>query len=185
WRRPAEPIRPRRPMTSWQGGEAEAYLSISLAKGIGLARMRALLLAFETPSAVLAAPAERLAKMLDGETARAVAEADREAGRRALAALAELGGRLVMEGDAEFPAVLCEIPDPPTHLFLLGNPELLRRPAVAIVGSRDHSEYGAEVCRALARAAALAGVVVVSGMARGLDGVAHAGALEADGATIG
>src|SRR5690606_32088757 len=58
-------------------------------------------------------------------------------------------------------------------------------PAVAIVGSRDHTAYGADVCRMIARAAAGCGVTVVSGMARGLDAVAHRSALEAGGATIG
>jgi DNA processing protein len=61
----------------------------------------------------------------------------------------------------------------------------LQRPAVEIVGSRDHSAYGAEVARALAWGAASAGLVVVSGMARGLDAVAHTAALDAGGATVG
>jgi DNA processing protein len=58
-------------------------------------------------------------------------------------------------------------------------------PAVAIVGSRDHSPYGAEVCRTLATAAARHGIVVISGMARGLDAVGHVAALDAGGGTIG
>src|ERR1043166_9226262 len=109
----------------------------------------------------------------------------RRPGRGAMARLAERGGQLLLPGDAAFPAALRDIPDPPLHLFALGDVALLSRPAVAIVGSRDHSLYGAEVCRAVARAAAEAGLAVVSGMARGLDAVAHAGALEGKGATIG
>jgi DNA processing protein len=70
-------------------------------------------------------------------------------------------------------------------IFLLGNCGLLDCPAVAIVGSRDHSPYGAEVCRTLATAAARRGIVVISGMARGLDAVGHVAALDAGGGTIG
>ena len=67
----------------------------------------------------------------------------------------------------------------------LGNLALLERPALAVVGSRDHTAYGETVARRSRRTAARAGIVVVSGMARGLDAVAHAAALDAGGATIG
>jgi DNA processing protein len=70
-------------------------------------------------------------------------------------------------------------------LFALGRLELLAPPAVAIVGSRDHSPYGAECCRLIASQAARAGIAVVSGMARGLDAVAHHAVLDAGGGTIG
>ncbi len=74
---------------------------------------------------------------------------------------------------------------PANLLFAAGDLSLLQRPAVAIVGSRDHSLYGEETCRAVAAAAAGAGIAVVSGMARGLDAVAHTAALDAQGSTIG
>ena len=99
--------------------------------------------------------------------------------------LEALEGYCLLPSDAEFPALLREIPDPPALLFAQGNLALLQRPAVAIVGSRDHSAYGRCVCRTLGAAAAAAGVVVVSGMARGLDAVAHEAALDAGGDTIG
>jgi DNA processing protein len=104
---------------------------------------------------------------------------------RALAAAERSGSDLLIPEDDRYPAMLRTIPDPPPVLFGKGNLDLLARPAVAIVGSRDHSHYGEEVCRALSRAAAGAGLVVVSGMARGLDAVAHLAALEAGGGTIG
>jgi DNA processing protein len=84
-----------------------------------------------------------------------------------------------------FPALLQHIPDSPPLLFAQGDMTLLDRPAAAIVGSRDHSIYGEEVARRVAWETAAAGVVVVSGMARGLDAVAHRAALDAGGATIG
>jgi DNA processing protein len=174
-------------MPEWEAAEREAYLTLALVPGIGSARFRELLQRFETPSGVLAASLAALRSVpgIFEPVARAVRAAERSAGPRALAAVAAEGGVLLLPGEPGFPAALLEIPEPPTHLFLKGDTALLERPAVAIVGSRQHSEYGGEVCRALAQAAAEAGLVVVSGMARGLDAVAHAGALAVGGGTIG
>ena len=91
----------------------------------------------------------------------------------------------VARGAAEYPPLLAELHDPPTRLYLRGGPvEILSRPAVAVVGARTCSAYGAQVARDLARALAAAGAVVVSGMARGIDGEAHRGALAAGGPTV-
>jgi DNA processing protein len=88
--------------------------------------------------------------------------------------------------DPAFPALLAAIHDPPARLFLRGAslPPLLDRPAVAIVGARSCSSYGRSVARSLARDLAAAGLVVVSGMARGIDGEAHRGALDGGGSTV-
>jgi DNA processing protein len=85
-----------------------------------------------------------------------------------------------------FPPLLAAIHDPPAGLFLRGPApvELLRRPAVAVVGARACSPYGAQAARSCARELAGAGLVVLSGLARGVDGEAHRGALEADGVTV-
>jgi DNA processing protein len=93
--------------------------------------------------------------------------------------------RRVRRNDPEFPPLLAAIHDPPRELFVRGEAEdeLLVRPAVAIVGARSCSSYGRSVARSLAREVASAGVVVVSGMARGIDGEAHRGALDAGGLT--
>ena len=85
---------------------------------------------------------------------------------------------------ALYPPLLAQLHDPPTQLFVRGDPEVLPRSAVAVVGARSCSPYGAQVARDLARELASAGVVVVSGLARGIDGEAHRGALEAGGATV-
>jgi DNA processing protein len=89
--------------------------------------------------------------------------------------------RRLRRRDAAFPGLLGAIHDPPPALFLRGSaPEgLLERPAVAVVGARSCSAYGRSVARTLGRELAAAGLVVVSGMARGIDGEAHRGALEA------
>jgi DNA processing protein len=86
----------------------------------------------------------------------------------------------------QLPPLLRAIHDPPNRLYLrgLGEPGLLARPAVAVVGARACSPYGAQVARMLGRDLAAAGVVVVSGLARGVDGEAHRGALETDGHTV-
>jgi DNA processing protein len=86
----------------------------------------------------------------------------------------------------ELPPLLRAIHDPPARLHLrgCGDAVLLAGPAVAIVGARACSSYGAHVARMLGRELAAAGVVVVSGMARGIDGEAHRGALETNGHTV-
>jgi DNA processing protein len=89
-------------------------------------------------------------------------------------------------GDTLFPARLRAIFDPPPALYLRGSsePALLARRAVAVVGARSCSAYGAQVARMLGRELAAAGLVVVSGLARGVDGEAHRGALDAGGPTV-
>jgi len=91
----------------------------------------------------------------------------------------------VSRGRPGYPQLLAELHDPPARLHLRGGPaEILARPSVAIVGARSCSAYGAQVARELARELAAAGVVVVSGLARGVDGEAHRGALAAGGLTV-
>jgi DNA processing protein len=96
------------------------------------------------------------------------------------------GLRFVGRSDPAFPALLRAIHDPPIGLFVRGvaELELLSRPAVAVVGARACSAYGSHVARRLGRELAAAGLVVVSGLARGIDGAAHRGALEATGPTV-
>jgi DNA processing protein len=94
--------------------------------------------------------------------------------------------RRLRRGARGYPALLAEIHDPPGVLWLRGeaDPALLSLPAVAIVGARACSSYGRAVARSLARDVAAAGVVVVSGLARGVDAEAHRGALDAGRATV-
>ncbi len=100
--------------------------------------------------------------------------------------LAACGLRFVARSATGFPPLLRAIHDPPAGLFVRGTAEveLLLRPSVAVVGARACSGYGASVSRSLGRELARAGVVVVSGMARGIDAEAHRGALEAGAATV-
>lgn len=102
------------------------------------------------------------------------------------AELTARGHRFVGRSEDVFPRLLRELHDPPPGLFLRGTAEagLLCEAAVAIVGARSCSSYGRQVARQLGRELAAAGLVVVSGMARGVDAEAHRGALEAGGATV-
>jgi len=96
--------------------------------------------------------------------------------------LKTLGWHFLAAGDASFPAALLALSDPPLGLFMRG--ALPAGPAVALVGARHASAYGREVAEHFGRELAAAGVVVVSGMARGVDAAAHRGALAAGGPTV-
>jgi DNA processing protein len=102
------------------------------------------------------------------------------------AALAEQGLRFIGRSEPSYPKLLRELHDPPPGLFLRGSAEVgtLGQPGVAVVGARACSAYGAQVARLLGRELASAGLVVVSGLARGVDGEAHRGVLEAGGTTV-
>lgn len=100
--------------------------------------------------------------------------------------LSALGFRFLARSQPEFPPLLRAIHDPPPGLFVRGEAEspLLARAAVAIVGARACSAYGRQIARSLGRDLAAAGLVVVSGLARGVDAESHRGALEAGGLTV-
>lgn len=114
---------------------------------------------------------------------RPVAAAGRREAEAELAAVARLGGRMLCWGEPLYPASLAAIEDAPPVLTVLGPaerlPRLLLGPAVAVVGARNASANGRRLARELAAGLAEAGVVVASGMARGIDAAAHLGALEA------
>jgi DNA processing protein len=167
--------------------ERVAYLTLTQVPGMGSARLKVLLTAFPTALGAHSAPFPFLCTVpgFSRALATALKATPLETGRTMIENAAKLGAKVLVPDDAEYPALLRHIPDPPPVLFALGDHTLLFRPAAAIVGSRDHSGYGAEVCRAISAAAASAGVVVVSGMARGLDAIAQTAALDSGGTTIG
>ncbi len=107
----------------------------------------------------------------------------RDDARRVMADGEACGARLLLLGDADYPAVLLELFDPPPFLFVLGDLSLLTRPTVAIVGTRRATAYGERVTDMMASALAAAGACVISGMARGIDAAAHRATLSAKGAT--
>ena len=171
----------------WSRDEVAAYLALAQVPGIGAARLHTLVAAFETAAAAVHAPHGAIAALpgFSRAAATAVRASSLRAGREILEQLDSLGAGLLLPGDPAFPPLLREIPDAPALLYCWGDVALLGRPAVGIVGSRDHTPYGAEAARQLAAGVASAGVVVVSGMARGIDAIAHTAALDAGGSSVG
>lgn len=162
--------------------ERVATLTLAGVQGIGSQRLRTLISTFGSAQAALDAPQSRLASLFGfgRAAATAIKAASPQDGERVLERLSVLGARVVLSGDAAFPARLEEIHDPPAVLYIWGDMSLLARPGVAFVGSRNHTTYGAEAARLLAGAVAQR-AVVISGMARGIDAIAHAAALDAVG----
>jgi DNA processing protein len=112
-------------------------------------------------------------------TGKSIAAAEEEM-VRAIAA----GAQLITLDDAEYPAILKQIYDPPLLLFVRGELAALARPALAIVGTRHPTPYGLGMAERLARDLSGRGLVITSGMARGVDAAAHRGALAARGTTV-
>ena len=140
-------------------------------------------------SGLLALPEEELIAAAGGTAKQAVRERiarfDAPAER---AQLDEAGTFAVCRHSVSYPSQLAELPDPPAALFCVGAPEALavleEAPAVAIVGTRRPSPYGSEVAYALGRGLGAAGVIVVSGLALGIDATAHRGCIDGSGVAV-
>jgi len=118
----------------------------------------------------------RLARL--GERSTPVTAPTRAEAAAELAALGRAGARLVCWGEPGYPSALAAIEDAPPILTVLGQPELLQRPMIAVVGARNASANGRRFARDLAAELGQGGLVVVSGLARGIDSAAHLGGLE-------
>jgi DNA processing protein len=125
-----------------------------------------------------AAALDALPRLSNRSGARPVAPVGRRAAEAELAAIERLGGRLLCWGEPLYPAMLAAVEDAPPVLTVLGRPELLLTPVVAVVGARNASANGRRLARELAAGLGEAGIVVASGMARGIDAAAHLGALD-------
>ncbi|MBU6950205.1 DNA-processing protein DprA [Hahella sp. HN01] len=97
----------------------------------------------------------------------------------------QMGNRLFLLPDADYPSLLRLLPDPPAVLYARGRYELIHQPQIAMVGSRNPSVHGQETARQFARSLGESGFTITSGLAAGIDGSAHAGALGTLGSTIG
>ncbi|MBM4186513.1 MAG: DNA-protecting protein DprA [Gemmatimonadetes bacterium] len=167
--------------------ELDAYLCLALTPGLGPVRLAALRRAFGSYATALLAPRRELRAVdsMNAEAAAAVAGADPVVAAAAIESTQRIGAVTLTPFDRQYPESLRLIADPPPVLFCLGRLELLDRPAVAIVGTRRPTPYGVQVTRDVAAAAAGGGLAVVSGMARGLDAVAHWAAVGHPGSTVG
>ena len=166
--------------------ELTAWLRLLLTPGIGRAGARQLLGAFGTPQAVFDASSAARQQCL-GQTI--LTDEAPAALPSAMAALlnwleAAAGRDWVALGDARYPQALLQTADPPLLLYTQGDAELLNSSCLAIVGSRNPTPQGAENARAFAEHLGRAGMTIVSGLALGIDGAAHGGALTAGARTI-
>ncbi|HTU17452.1 MAG TPA: DNA-processing protein DprA [Gemmataceae bacterium] len=167
--------------------EIRDLLTLSLVPGVGPRLTAALLERFGSAAAALRASIAELSA-IPYVTPR-LAESIQQALQRSDAA-AELermerhSVRLIAKGTPEYPASLATIDDPPYLLYLRGSVTPVDANAVALVGSRHCTDYGRRVAARLAAGLVRAGVTVVSGLARGIDGAAHRAALEAGGRTL-
>jgi DNA processing protein len=161
------------------------WVAFSHAPGIGPVRLSALVTRFGTLEAAWNAPAPALADVLDQRSCRALLGMRRQLDLdRALQALDRLGASVVHWGSADYPPLLRESPHAPYALYVLGDVALLDRPAAAVVGTRRPTPYGRQAAADIANGIAAAGVTVVSGLAVGIDTVAHRAALDVQGPTL-
>jgi len=165
--------------------EVRSLLILEATPGVGLRRLRALVDAFGSGTVALRAPFASFARI----AGRAAAEARLDAGTanrvdRAIDHAGRGGVRMVVWGDRNYPRRLMHLADPPPVLFVRGDPKLLVRGGVTVIGSRRATARGRELSVALAGALCRRGMPVISGLALGIDGAAHRGALAVGGRTV-
>jgi DNA processing protein len=162
-----------------------SWLQLTLTPGLGAAALRAMLRQFGLPQSILQrkrsdlapyATAEALALLDSQQVAQAVA--------RALEWASAPRHHVITLADDSYPSLLLEIADPPPLLYAAGSLELLRRPALAVVGSRNATAQGERNAESFAQALSDAGFVIVSGLALGIDAAAHRGGLAGGGSTV-
>ncbi|HEX9579179.1 MAG TPA: DNA-processing protein DprA, partial [Myxococcales bacterium] len=164
------------------------WLALAVTPGLAARLTARLLRHFSAPEAVFRASLTELeACHLPAPVAQNIhSQAPLKAAEKELAQVKRLGCRLLNWNEPEYPKRLLEIYDPPALLYLRGDPQVLTRHSISIVGTRRPTPYGNQMAERLARDLAERGLVIVSGLARGIDSSAHKGACAAArGAVIG
>ena len=167
--------------------ELEARLRLHRLPDLGPKRFMTLMEAFGSASKAISAPASAwraLGLPATCAEARRVSEI-RDGAAHALAWLDGPAQHLLMWDQPEYPALLAQISDPPPLLFVAGDPSILEKPQLAMVGSRRASRPGMDTAAAFSRSLAGAGFVITSGLALGIDAAAHQAALDVGGQTVG
>jgi DNA processing protein len=162
------------------------YLNaLNIINGVGSQKMRKLMAFFSTPAEIWTASAQALAQSGIGEAlaSKIAIECTKIDPELEWAKMEKENIQMLLENDAEYPRLLQEIPTAPYILYMKGKMDL-NAPMISIVGSRKYSDYGSRAAHALAKDLAKAGITVVSGMALGIDSIAHRGALDGGGQTI-
>jgi len=162
------------------------WLALSLTQGLGPTKARKLVEHFGTPEAVFRASLTELeATGIKAVSAQSVATGkSAELAREELARAAAAGATIISMDDPSYPPRLKEIYDPPLVLYVRGNLDVVTKPGIAMVGTRHPTPYGSGMAERLACDLAVHGLVIISGMARGVDTASHRGAIAAKGKTL-
>ena len=164
----------------------EEWLALSLTPGLGPTRSRKLVEHFGSADAVFRASLTELeGAAIQAASAQSIATGkSTELAQEEIARAAAAGVTLLSMEDALYPRRLKEIYDPPLILYVRGDAEILSRPGIAMVGTRHPTPYGSGMAERLATDLAAQGLVIISGMARGVDTASHRGAIAAKGKTV-
>jgi len=164
----------------------EEWLALSLTPGLGPTRSRKLVEHFGSADAVFRASLTELeGAAIQAASAQSIATGkSTELAQEEIARAAAPGVTLLSMEDALYPRRLKEIYDPPLILYVRGDAEILSRPGIAMVGTRHPTPYGSGMAERLATDLAAQGLVIISGMARGVDTASHRGAIAAKGKTV-
>ena len=162
------------------------WLALRRARGVGPRTCKLLIEKFGTPEKIFQLNSDEIAAAgVPRNTARSIVEfRDFEPLEKELCELPNIGARLIKWSDADYPPNLRQIADPPPFLFVRGPAQLTDSNCVAVVGARAASDIGRRMAQRLGLELAAKGFTVVSGLARGIDGEAHQGALDAHGKTL-
>ena len=163
------------------------WVALNSANGLGPVRIKKLLDHYGSPEEVLAIPARTLSEVagIPHSVATRLHEPGlREEADKQIAAARQLGARILCLADSEYPPLRKEIHAPPPVIFVRGNLDVFAARAVGVVGTRRATPYGQSATRAVVQPLAETGVAIVSGLAIGIDTLAHRTCLDAGGGTI-
>ena len=162
-----------------------SWLRLTLISGIGGETQRKLLTFFGSPEAIFSASRQSLREVIGEKRVNLLFDADiAEAVAAACNWATGYDQHIITLADPDYPKALLEIPDPPTLLYVRGRLDLLNKPALAVVGSRNPTPQGLQNAERFSAALAESGLVIASGLALGIDAAAHRGALSVAGDTI-
>ncbi len=162
------------------------WLALALTPGLGPTRIRKLIEQYGAAERVFQATLTELeATGMQAVSAQSIATGKSlELAQQECGKTAEAGARIISLSDPEYPSRLKEIYDPPVILFVKGSVEVLAQPGIAMVGTRHPTPYGSGMAERLSTDLAARGLVIISGLARGIDTASHRGAVAAKGKTI-
>lgn len=174
------------PSAATYSNHTSEWLALALTPGLGPTKSRKLIEHFGGPEKIFRASLTELESTgIQAVSAQSLATGkSAELAREEIARAAELGVTVISMDDASYPPRLKEIYDPPLVLYVRGSVELLTKPGIAMVGTRHPTPYGTGMAERLACDLASQGLVIISGMARGVDTASHRGAISAKGKTL-